>query len=784
MADLSPHGRELGDQPSVPSPAAPGQVQLWVGGKSRGKTRGRSPSPWWLRLCMGLLATTGLLGGIFLLVLSFRWGLLLMLDPEALPQIQTILTSPLAPGGLSTTTQAELRQAVETTGLVLGAPVTLTDPEDKTDWLIFPILSAESGEIVQLKVFQTALGQRSPAQLTDIATVAVAPLSPELVLAPLSPHKRQTKVTPKSFPAQHLTRLPEPPQPTPYHWLTLEGEWASQGTKLRYGQIVVFEPARRQLALLDPWSSPAQELPQWVDLDGAGITDLVVNETSGLDPALRGLQVIDLQGMGPPVRLQPVSWVEIPLNASTEAHRYQIALRLARSGLWREAHLRLQDLKQTLAEPWNAAAEAQLRLMAHHRDLTQQQANQDWSMPSQKIMALLIDGQWEAALNFLEQTPQQLQPLMRRLAADQGRLWNRISTAASLPGPEPAVLLWGGLTLEAQQNRQAAQTWLDRQSITTAAQERLMGLLANLNPPDSSTTAMAGRSIVDDSPAARPAVVTLAPVQGVMGQVKPLKQLFPEDWYFPEQQPPDLVAGEQWYVVEVPIVRSRQQWLAGWPAAVERTTAEQLWPALPFASTPSLTTVRWQSSTQGMSQNLYVKGVKLNSRTVTLLASGIQMAEGSVAPLAFSDGALVWLSAARHTTPDSHTVLPPLMEEILRHNGPLADQGNTYALGSLLQDVHRHTLDLTGDGHQEQVLTFTPAALDQLQRLGISVDRTAHKTVILTHDNQLVYSDLFQPQTLVALTNPEDGFPLSLLVHRSQGYQLLQWSANDSQFGP
>ena len=129
-----------------------------------------------------------------------------------------------------------------------------------------------------------------------------------------------------------------------------------------------------------------------------------------------------------------------------------------------------------------------LRLVARHAALTQHQAEQDWSLPSQKIMALLIDGQWAAALSLLESLPQQLDPMMRRLAADQGRLWNRISAAASLEEPEPAVFVWGGLALEARQNRQAAQDWLDRQPVDQASQDRLKVLVTLLDNPSTAET--------------------------------------------------------------------------------------------------------------------------------------------------------------------------------------------------------------------------------------------------------------------------------------------------------
>ena len=735
---------------------------------------------------MALLAGSGLAAGVVLLALTFRWGLMLILDPQALPQLQSFLATPLTPQPVTTLTKAELQETVTASGQVLGDPVQLTGQQDGSAWLIFPIASAETGHILNLRVFQQTARGNPQAPLTDVATVTVSPFSAEEILAPFTPEERQKTVTPPAFGAQQLTLLPSPPEATPYRWLTLEGQWSSQGTHLRYGQILIFDSARRRLDLATVWSSPSRQLPQWVDLDGEGFIDLAVNETTGMEPSLRGLKVVDRYGLGPNTQLQPVSWVGVPFDAGAGAHDYQQALRLARNGLWREAHTELQRLKAAHGDQWNPTAEAQLRLAARHATLTQQQAQQDWSLPNQKVIALMIDSQWTQALATLEASPTQLEPIMRRLAADQGPLWNRISAAASLTSAEPEVFVWGGLALEAQQNRQAAQQWLDRQRVESPTLDRLKTLwtlldepaVAIASPPREETL----REPTSSSASNEPTAVLPASVQGVIGQVVPLPLPLADDWYFPDVTPPALVEGEQWYAVEVPIIRSEQQWQAAWPRSITQTSAALLWSALPFTRSPSMTMVRWESSTLGVTQNLYVKGLKLNGATVTLLAAGTPIPQSDSAPIAFSDGALVWLSAKQQTTPSGNAVMTPLLDEMMRHQGPLPEHVGTYAFGALLQEVKLHTLDLTGDGQIEQVLTFDQPALDQLQGLGIKLDSTAHKTVILNAEHELIYSDLFQPQTMVALTNPNDGFPIGLVIHRSGGYGLLQWSQASQKF--
>jgi hypothetical protein len=110
--------------------------------------------------------------------------------------------------------------------------------------------------------------------------------------------------------------------------------------------------------------------------------------------------------------------------------------------------------------------------MERHGAITRQQAEQDWSTPTQHILALLIDGQWEPALARLEASPELLPTLLNRLGVDQGRLWNRISAAAALPDPPPAVYVWGGLASKPSRTNSPIETGPPQTGSTPAGTRR------------------------------------------------------------------------------------------------------------------------------------------------------------------------------------------------------------------------------------------------------------------------------------------------------------------------
>ncbi|NJL46584.1 MAG: hypothetical protein HC929_02535 [Leptolyngbyaceae cyanobacterium SM2_5_2] len=751
-----------------------GAVQVWVGAR-------RPRRPRWRMLSL-LLVGVGLGSGTVLLSLCLRWGLLLMLDPEALPHWQSWLQPSPAP---ATVSLDELRQALAERDQTLGEPIILNQSTTgrAATLLLVPTMSKADGHITAVTLFRQLpeplqLKDKRGNRLLQLETIAIEPLPRELVLAPLESTSPNYRLGPQEFNPTQLTRLPPPSADLDLIWLTLEGNWSAPGLGLRYGQLLIVDVDQSTLLPLTVWSSPANRLPQWEDLDGAGHTDLVVDQTMGLEPKLQGFQVLEGGRLSGAVRLQPLGWLQVPIPAGDEAGNYQKALRLARNGLWREAGDHLTALKTTLAERWNPTAEAQLKLMARHAAITRQQASQEWAAPTQHILALLIDGQWEKALGGLEADPTLLKPLLRRLEVDQGPLWNRIIATTSLPEPEPAVYVWGGLLLNAQQNHQAAQDWLARQPISAKERQRLTAVLASPTTaapsplsPASSTTATSPTLV-----STPPSSVAIAPVDALIGTVQPLAELDISRWYVPPGQATDASLG-QWYTVEVQSVKQAQGWIARWQSPVTAANAAALWSALADQEQPTLTLLRWATPREAVATSLAVRGVAVRQGRVNLLATG-PVLDGSTQPLlAFSKEALVWLDASQPQAIDLTKTLLPLARALFPEQATPSQ-----ATSNLLGTLQPHALDLTGNGQPEQIFTLDGATLNRLQDLGAKIDAAAPKTIILSQDNRPLYSDITSPQTLVALTNPSHGLPLALLVYRSGEYVLLPWSEPNQRF--
>ncbi len=711
-----------------------------------------------------LLAVGGLGGGVLLLGLSFRLGLRLMLDPaatleewpQALAQWQRSPQSALPPA----TTLEELEQALGGSQQ-MGEPLRLGEFDaEGNEVLLVPVLAVDSESITALKLFQARRGD-----LRAIASLPIDPLAKDTVLAPLLHSPQVPAAVPSSLPLTRVVRLPSPPVAGDGLWLTLEGTWQQQGVTLRYGQILHFAPKAQRLTPLVAWSSPANQLPQWADLDGDGPSDLIVDETMGLEPALRGWQVL----AGSPPRLLPVSWVQVPVDAAGQAGGYQRALRLARGGLWDSAQARLAEFKAAQPQIWNPAAEAQLRLSDRHAAITRRQADQDWSAPTQQILALLIDGRWEDALLRLEATPNLAPALLHRLGSDRGRMWNRISAAAAQPDPPPAVYVWGGLTLKAQQSQPTrleggTQDWLDRQPVPAAARQRLAQILSPVvsaqvsRSPAKTADPEARATSVSAAPA-----VELDPLEAFVGQARAIPT--PQEGYAAPGQSFDPALG-QWYAIDLRAIRQAWGWQRGSLPLPLDTELTSVWQALEPTARPLPQILHWVSPTTGVSASLTLRGVTMEGGTPILLATGPTSNTAALPPLAFSQGALVWLDG-NHGQQANTGAIAAALQPYLANSAFPPDQA---------LPPRQHSLDLTGNGQLEQVLTWDAIALAGLKSAGVRVVGDAPKTVILSANNAILYSDLLAPQTLVALTSSTPGGAMGLVVHRPTGYNLLTWA--------
>ncbi|MBD0337484.1 MAG: hypothetical protein ICV62_18510, partial [Cyanobacteria bacterium Co-bin13] len=514
-----------------------GAVRLWV--------RSQPPSRRWLRGLSLLLIAFTLWAAATLLVFSLRWGLQLMVNPEALPWLQSGLfrqTAELA----ETVTLEALKAAAAAEGQQLGEPLRLRDAQSETDFWLLPVQTDPAqgsgpANILELRLYRLLAELPAPL-LSPVASLPVAPLEDDVVLAPLRSTPQKISPTRQPFPLTRVSQLT--PFPTEGFWLMLQGQWQRSATTLRYGQIVYFDPRKQTLEGLIRWSTPTTRLPRWTDLDGVEPADLLIDETVGLEPAFRGYRLQRRQGSGTAVQLLPVTLSGVPADVTDSDGTYHRALTQSRSGLWSAALKQLQALKLKLAPKWTPTAEAQLKLVQLHAERTQQQAERRWSVPSQQILASLIDGRWEAALKQLEAAPEAQEALMRTLSNEEGRFWNRVTAALRDQAKEPAALVWGGLILKAQQDQQTALTWLTEQKAPAAARSRFMAVA---NPPVRLAQLPAAKAV----PVAATTGERLA-VQALVGPATWLSTVDLAQWQpWETRQAMKLAASESWYEITV-----------------------------------------------------------------------------------------------------------------------------------------------------------------------------------------------------------------------------------------
>jgi hypothetical protein len=322
----------------------------------------------------------------------------------------------------------------------------------------------------------------------------------------LSPLARAGVEVPTSLDGLALRNLRPLDQPDlPGVWLTLSGSWRQGAQPVLYGQVVYIDPRLLGLRSLLTWSSPNRQWPTWVDLDQQGFPELVVNQSVGLEP---DLQAYTLAGGGNSIFAQRLVAVDLLKGVLTgpEQANYEMALYLAQNGLWSLAQERLVAIKGRLGEQWPPQAEQQLQLIARHGQITQAQADGNWSQPSQKILALLIDGRWQAALDQLQDPSESLKTaLLPLLARDtSGRLWQRVNAALRADRRQNAARLWGALLLLAKEDRAAADRWLAQAPNGDQLQTQLEAISTALTPSQTVVVTERPATATPSTAAARP----------------------------------------------------------------------------------------------------------------------------------------------------------------------------------------------------------------------------------------------------------------------------------------
>ncbi|NER80339.1 MAG: hypothetical protein F6K42_12315, partial [Leptolyngbya sp. SIO1D8] len=464
-------------------------VQVWTQGRRL---------PVWVSHCLRSTGfTAGLLGVGSIVGFCLWMGVVLILQPHP-PRwlIQTLPYFAQSWGGMPLQSLEEIETELSTQGLepgnlISGASLG-TDPQLENLRLL-PIFATRSPctrdcrEIVELHLYSIH-GDRQEWSLQLLDQLAIQGPPEEQVIDPILQPNAGVVGSIHPLPLQQVKSLKA--DTLPGGWLTLIGRWQNQGSPVLYGQILHVDPQILRLHSLLSWNSPPGRLPVWQNLDEVGQPELIVNESVGLEPRFSVYTITQTTAAAVATRLEAISLNQLPLPQTTHQTPYRNALFLAQHGLWSEAHRRLTDLKTQLAEQWSQGLEQQLQLVLLHAQISQGHAERDWSSAGQKLLAQLLDGQWETALASLEISQTGLEtttlPLLERHSV---RLWQRLTAFLQVNPSQKAARLWGALLLLAREDEAAALEWLG-QGQDTSVKEEFEAIAAVLQPtsPDEKST--------------------------------------------------------------------------------------------------------------------------------------------------------------------------------------------------------------------------------------------------------------------------------------------------------
>lgn len=784
------------------------RVTVWVTAQPLRRQKCRQPS------YLSRLLTVGMISGAIATAGSGTWlATRLIVDPGSVSWVHWLIPGWTRQLWTAKTWQThnEIEAEAAAAGLIVGDPIYFSiypglsqNSAGFHDFLL-PLYQAQSGcaatnpsasspcRLVELRVYRpqtSALrlpGKAAALELVNRLSVtgpeelaAIAPLVNADIASQGS--SRRLPLTTVTFVAGNA--------PLPGIWLHLSGEWQRGSSHTLYGQVVHYDPTRDRLQSLLAWTSPQADFPAWQQVTGGNATELLIDQTIGLEPQFQVYQFAALNTPGKPVQVKPIDLREAMLDNRTYAN----GLLLARHGLWSTALQVLEKSRKTNAG-WSTTAQAQFDLVALHANITQAQAKRDWANPGQQILALLIDGQWSEALTVLRTAHANSYTTSTLLAEQSDRLWSRVEAAARV-NPQPDVLSWGVLLTAVRQDQTAAMAWLQKQSGGDRQAEQILALLDPLpittvvvSPPapPSPVPAAALSSTVPVSTASSPFV---QPASRMIGSALPQQAIEPTDWLRPNPaETLALAPGQIWYEIRVIGFQDGLQWRQeGIPDRVlsqnRAETAQLLWNRLGLAEAANLQLMTWPVSAQPEIQHVTVKAVRVTNSTVWLLATGAPIA--ALAPgssvLAMTLATLPGVEplstetlASLSQQPGWSETLVPALWQALQQTPALLPASVTHPV-ALLQEFGGWSMqltDLTGDNQPEAVLTLqTKLASDQ-----------AAQTLIFSRRGGLLYSDLSQTgRSLKAITNLGDGNLPALIINNAQSYEIQRWSVPDQQF--
>lgn len=741
-------------------------------------TRGSWVASWFVFAALSGSATL-VIGGIWLsFIFIFNPGKISWVN-QHLPQWAQLPDQNQQPQTL-----AEIRSSLRQQSESAGEPIPVGN-----DVVLLPILkqrdscNSDCEQIVELRVYQPA---QFPPKGTTGKTYQLAselPISgPEesFVIAPLVNHDSDSAGSSTPLPINELQKY-EGKTPAPGIWFYLKGQRQQGSNAIAYGYIVNYDSEHKHLELLSSWTSTTGQIPKWRQSPNKTL-ELVVDQTVGLEPQLRVYQVKAVKLFLSTVELTPISLTEPALKDPA----YQQALSIARSGLWTPANKWLQFIKQQHGK--TPEAEAQMELIRLHSQLTQAQADKSWASPGQQVLANLIDGRWEKALQVFSASRENTQEVVPLLKADSGRLWHRVEAALKVKPDRLEVKAWGALILAAQQGEPKAKSWVEERKTTPENITYIQTLLKRLNGDYTTKTTQ-----TDANHSGR-----------IVGSVQPIAKVNQTDWLQLEEKDKPLASQQQdrqWYAVQVAAFYDGKSWLYDpFPQLnlPKIDPAKFLSQQLGLLSDAKIEIVVW-SDGQQETTTATIKAMQLRGGILRLLTeptTALPPTKSNSQPtLALTSGAIQWVQPSPITLAELSTQQPPFVKILLPNLWRELQKSGQLPTGTipsvpLLQQQIGHwpvqTIDLTGNGQPETVLTISHEAIAALRSATTTKDnqKSRPQTVIFNSDGKVIYSDFRKStgEVLSAIATLTEQQPPVLLVEAGKNYHLKRWSTKAQRF--
>lgn len=461
----------------------------------------------WMSSVSSVLLVLGIGGA----VTGFGWlSVQFLMNPKSIVWVNSYLPKPLQikiSGWDQPYTLAEIQTQLKVTGLSLGDQVRLADARKSE--ILLPVLQTDQScvgapnvctKVVELRVYRPTQHPYKTSRagyFQLVEQLPVAGIEDWFIQEPFV--NAQVDVPPPSDYLLGFSEVVKLEQRAPQGgiWLTLRGSRSQFGT---YGQILLYNPKNATLTAMVPWSSPNGELPQWQNVASGGTSELVVDQTIGLETLY---QVYSLQPDSKNASGLTLRQVQMDKPA-IDSQRFQDALELARSGLWSLALQQLDALgKETFAK--NSWAALQRDTIAYHAKTFKAQAERESASTSQQVQANLLDGRWEKAIQAVKAVPDDRQDVIELLNADSGQLLKRLQTALKMTPGNNALQAWNAAMRLARNGQADTIAWLKQQAPSSSTNRFIADLAPTLRPtpkPSPSPTSKPDKR--ETAPSAKP----------------------------------------------------------------------------------------------------------------------------------------------------------------------------------------------------------------------------------------------------------------------------------------